>query len=189
MAYEETRNFLLSRLPKQAVGAEIGVWQGDFSARILEKAQPRLLHLIDPWLHRTDPSHANALYGRAQQEQMDQLHSAVCSKFAAQMASGQVCVHRTTSADAMGKLTPESLDYVYIDGDHAFEGVSADLELSFTRVRPGGLICVDDHVLGKWWGDGVVRAVNMFLGAHAAELELVMMHNWQVVIRKRPPPA
>lgn len=185
MAYEDTRNFLLSRLPKNAVGAEIGVWRGGFSARLLEQAQPRLLHLIDPWLHRSDDSHANALYGRAEQQQMDEHYAAVCKRFEAEIAANRVQIHRATSAEAMSSIAPDSLDYVYVDGDHAFEGVSADLELSFGRVRPGGVICVDDHVLGKWWGDGVVRAVNLFLGKHADEVELVMMHDWQVVIRKR----
>ncbi|MDJ0634304.1 MAG: hypothetical protein QNJ34_14035 [Xenococcaceae cyanobacterium MO_188.B29] len=42
------RQFLLERLPKNSVGAEIGVHLGDFSEKILEIVKPNKLHLIDP---------------------------------------------------------------------------------------------------------------------------------------------
>ncbi|MFK7943852.1 MAG: class I SAM-dependent methyltransferase [Paracoccaceae bacterium] len=185
MAYEETRNWMLDRLPNGATAVEIGVWRGDFSARILERAHPKLLHLIDPWAARPDGVHAQSIYGRSSQDNMDGIYAEVQQRFASEVAEGQVQIHRATSAKAMARFAPDSLDYVYIDGDHAFDAVSVDLELSFQRVRPGGLICLDDHMMGKWWGDGIVRAVNTFLGAHPERLHLQFVGDWQVVIRKR----
>ncbi|WP_284164620.1 hypothetical protein [Frigidibacter sp. SD6-1] len=48
------RAALLARLPVGSVGADIGVWQSDFSARILETVRPSRLLLVDPWLFRPD---------------------------------------------------------------------------------------------------------------------------------------
>jgi len=45
------REELLKYFPKGGVGVEIGVAQGDYSAEILQSAQPGELHLIDPWSH------------------------------------------------------------------------------------------------------------------------------------------
>lgn len=67
MSYEEARTHVLKGLPRGAVGAEIGVWRGDFSARILETGQPRLLHLVDPWAHSELAVHAQSFYGRTRQ--------------------------------------------------------------------------------------------------------------------------
>lgn len=185
MSYEQARALVAKMLPKGAVGAEIGVWKGDFSDLILKTAAPRLLHLIDPWTLVEDPDHANAWYSTQRGQDIDQIYADVQTRFAAEIATGQVQIHRKASTDGMGALPDDSLDFVYVDGDHAYDGVRADLELSVAKVRSGGLICVDDHMLGKWWQDGVVRAVNEVLGAHPRGLMLQFVANSQVVIRKR----
>ena len=53
---KDDREWLLKRLPKRSVCAEIGVYEGRFSELILRIARPRKLHLIDPWKYETDPS-------------------------------------------------------------------------------------------------------------------------------------
>lgn len=40
---------LLELLPKDGVVAELGVDKGDFTKMILEKCNPRKLHLVDSW--------------------------------------------------------------------------------------------------------------------------------------------
>lgn len=35
--------------PTDSVGAEIGVFKGEFTAHILRRVQPKELHLIDAW--------------------------------------------------------------------------------------------------------------------------------------------
>ncbi len=44
------RKAVLDMIPKGAVGIEIGLWKGDFSAQILRAARPGTLHFVDPWL-------------------------------------------------------------------------------------------------------------------------------------------
>lgn len=185
MAYADTRLRLLKALPSEGIAAEIGVWKGDYSAQILEYARPKTLHLIDPWALREDPAYDTAYYGAARAADMEAIHQGVLERFSTEIDTGQVIVHRAPSASAMANLPDGSLDFVYVDGDHAFGAVRQDLALSFMKVRSGGFICIDDHVIGKWWKDGIVRAVNDFLGTHAEALELKFCSDTQVVIAKR----
>src|SRR5688572_8310234 len=71
------RKKLLSMLPTNAIGAEIGVWRGDFSADILSSCNPNRLYLIDPWIIQSDEAHAQSRYGRAQRVDMDNVHNGV----------------------------------------------------------------------------------------------------------------
>jgi hypothetical protein len=45
------RDEVVARLPKEGIGAEVGVWKGDFAANLLQRTKPRRLYLIDPWMH------------------------------------------------------------------------------------------------------------------------------------------
>ena len=38
----------------------------------------------------------------------------------------------------------EKLDFLFIDGDHSYDGVKADFEMYAPMVRPGGLIAFHD---------------------------------------------
>lgn len=185
MSYADTRMRILRMLPKGGIGAEIGVWRGDYSERLLDIATPRKLHLIDPWAVRMDPNYDAAWYGKARGVDMEATYQQVCARFAAEIKSGQVAIHRKLSTEAMAEFPDGALDYVYVDGDHAYEAVRQDLELSVHKVRTGGAICVDDHMVGKWWGDGVVRAVNEVLGRYPTSLQMVFCADSQVVIVKR----
>lgn len=52
----------------------------------------------------------------------------------------------------------ESLDFVYLDGDHEYSAVMADLEAWWPLVKPGGIIAGHDWVLDGWHADDAYRA-------------------------------
>ena len=53
--------------------------------------------------------------------------------------------HAQTTAHAVARLLgPRRLDFLFIDGDHTYEGVKRDVELYRPLVRPGGLIALHD---------------------------------------------
>jgi hypothetical protein len=179
------RDFLLEMLPKHSVCAEIGVWRGRFSARILEVVRPARLHLIDPWLFMTDDLYSKSRYGgsKAQsQVDMERIYESVLERFRRPIAQGIVQVDRSTSEAAAAEFEDGYFDWVYIDGNHLYEFVRRDLELYFPKVKGGGLVAGDDYGETGWWEDGVTRAVNKF--ASSGRCELVLTQARQFVLRK-----
>ncbi len=161
------RKQLLEQMPAGGVCAEIGVWEGDFSARILEINKPRLLHLIDPWRYESDEVYKDAWYGGKKainQEQMDAVYDRVTKRFATQVRAGTVVIHRSASSEAVSAFADGYFDWIYIDGNHLYEFVKLDLELWRPKVKHGGYITGDDYTDREdlWYRGGVKKAVDEF---------------------------
>jgi len=158
----DRRATVLRAIVKDAVCAEIGVWKGDFSECIRATAQPRTLHLIDPW--RFEPSYPQRWYGGAaarDQDDMDRIYQDVVRRFA---DDPRVIIHRLNSESTARHLATVTFDWVYIDGDHSYESVRNDLELWAPKIKPGGVLAGDDYT----WRDEqenfpVRRAVQEFV--------------------------
>jgi hypothetical protein len=167
----DLRGMLLERMPKHARCAEIGVWKGALSRRIVDITKPRALHLVDPWRYR--PDFPQRLYGGKEahaQEDMDQIFRQVLERF---KSVESVQLHRKTSREFF-QACREQLDWVYIDGDHSAEAVLEDLEFCWKRVKEGGIIAGDDY----YWRDSdgslsVRRAVDRFCGNHGCKMDLI----------------
>jgi hypothetical protein len=181
----KNRDAVISALAHGGTGAEIGVFKGDFSAELL-RTQPNRLHLIDPWRSVDDDRRRDALYGigRRSQADMDQIHASVVARFASEIATGQVVIHRALSSVAFAALPNRSLDWVYIDGDHRYDAVLADLRMALAKTRPGGLICCDDYMVYGWFGDDVIRAVHDFRQEAASEMTLALVAGSQIIFRR-----
>jgi len=174
--HEQQRERLLALLPAGGACAEIGSWKGDFAAVILASRRPQRLHLVDPWEYHADDERADADLERGAR-QMDEVYESVLERFRSEIERGQVLVQRQRSLDAAASFADESLDWVYIDGDHAYEAVKGDLEAYYRVVKPGGFLAGDDYgvaggsqclsadgapLLIGWGGDGIRRAVDEF---------------------------
>ena len=184
--HRRERARLLRRLPKHSVGVEIGVWAGDLSAAILRAVRPVQLHLLDPWAFAPDERYEQAWYGGARagsQAEMDEVYKRVLQRFETEIADGAVVIHRSTSAEAAAGFEDASLDWVYVDGNHLYEYVRADLELFAPKVRPGGLLAGDDYGTPGWWDDGVRRAVDRFLVTQAGTYAPVLLRD-QFLLRR-----
>jgi predicted O-methyltransferase YrrM len=161
------RERLLDLLPRCAVCAEIGVWRGDFSARILAKTCPAELHLIDPW--EFQPEFPDRAYGGSVAtgaRDMERLYERVTARFAGRP---NVTVHRAFSDDCLTTFPDRHFDWIYIDGNHYYDFVKRDLELAIRKVRPGGVVAGDDYHWGEGDGYPVKRAVLDVLHAHGMD--------------------
>ncbi|HEX8225340.1 MAG TPA: class I SAM-dependent methyltransferase [Allosphingosinicella sp.] len=173
-----SREELIRHLPKGGVGAEIGVAEGTFSAALLAAAEPKELHLIDPWSHlETGP---DPLLGSGHLEAVDR---AAGGKFAPPAANpdgdvafaavaarfegdARVRLHRQFSYKAAGSFADGMFDFVYIDGDHHYEFALRDLQDFAAKLKPGGLLFGHDFfedAFAREENYGVVDAVNAFL--------------------------
>jgi hypothetical protein len=179
---EAVRGRLLEAMPKGGTCAEIGVWEGKFSARILEICQPATLHLIDPWAYM--PEFGNTGFGRKKNEHlMDEKFREVQAAFA---GDARVVIHRATSDVALAALPDASLDWVYVDGNHNEPFIGNDIALCLQKVKPDGIIAGDDF---NWQADTsgapVKRAVEAVVAAlgDAASLKL-MANQWIIRLRR-----
>lgn len=73
-----------------------------------------------------------------------------------------------------------SIDFIYIDGDHAPDMVYLDGVNSFRYAKQGGIILFDDYN----WGDVHNAGIDRFLEEYAGKYEL-MLKDYQVMIRKK----
>jgi hypothetical protein len=138
---DKVRRKMLKALPKNGVGAEIGVWEGRFSEVILEVCCPKTLHLIDPWEY--DANFSNTGFGRKRNaDRMPKMYQMVADRFA---GDERVILHRATSQDALLELNDASLDWVYIDGNHNDPFIDLDIAMSLKKVKLGGIIAGDDY--------------------------------------------
>jgi hypothetical protein len=175
------RRFVLERMPRGAVCAEVGVYKGALSARILRTVRPTRLHLIDPWKFEGGKTYRCSWYGGwkgGSQARMDEVHASVVNRFRRQIAAGQVVVHRNSSTDAAAEFPDACFDWVYIDGNHLHDYVKGDLEAFEPKVKPGGWITGDDYGVRGWWDHGVTRAVDEFAACRRFERVILKHHQF-----------
>lgn len=154
-----SRNSLLKILPKQSVCAEVGVWEGEFSKRILKITKPNKLFLIDAWstVNFIDKSNYQKT---TNQKKLDSMFSNVTKTYS---QYNNVEIKRGSSHEILESFPNSYFDWVYIDASHFYDDVLLDLEIAKKKVKPKGLIVGDDYVvLEKKWKNDVFRAVNDF---------------------------
>lgn len=180
------REFLLEIMPKGSTCAEIGVWKGDFSEKILLTSRPSKLYLIDPWKFDDDETYKDSKFGKTfgqNQQKMDLVYESVLKRLDADIRAGRAVVIRETSEEGMKRIRDNSLDWIYIDGNHEYSHVLKDLALSLRKVKANGFITGDDYTEGGWWKGGVKKAVDEFLG-NTESVRLVRIFGNQFVMRK-----
>jgi len=118
------------------VGVEIGVLEGEYS-EILCKSNPELkLYSIDAWLFY--PMRKNA----RKQKDYDKIYKVATER----LSRYPNCeIIRKWSADAVNDFADESLDFVFIDGDHEFRTVTNDIADWSKKVRKGGIVAGHDY--------------------------------------------
>ncbi len=178
------RREMLRTMPHGRLSVEIGVWRGEFSRILLDELMPSKLCLIDPWGVQPDADGGASLAGARSQSDMDRIYEAVKDTYATEIAKGQVSVVRDFSVPALRLFEDQSIGFAYLDGDHSYEGVKADLDAVLPKMIEGGVIMLDDYHRRGWWKDGVMRAFHEFLGANSAHLRLKAIKGAQVAVQK-----
>ena len=139
LRYNLGRLRVLYLVRPRAICAEVGVWKGDFSERVIRLRRPRELHLIDPWLF--EAKYPCRWYGgdaAKNQDDMDIIEQSVRRRFA---ENSVVIIHRSKSVEAADQFPDECFDWIYIDGDHTSEAVFNDLQVWFTKLEGAGSSC------------------------------------------------
>ena len=140
---------------RDLLGVEVGVNEGEHSIKILNYLNIEKLYLIDPWKEYVDARTGKVTLGN--QNIMDKRYNKVKNLFS---KYSNIELLRETSKEASGHFKNNSLDFVYIDGDHSYENVKLDLNLWYPKLKLYGVLGGDDY--GHISGRGVVKAVNEF---------------------------
>ncbi|NQU26446.1 MAG: class I SAM-dependent methyltransferase [Candidatus Nealsonbacteria bacterium] len=143
------------------VGLEIGVFGGRSLAPVaaaLGKHGQALLVGVDAW---SAPVAINGLDGAehvrfwGQQGMLDDAFGR-CRQFVERHGLSRSCLLLPVTSTRAAELIAGAIDYLHIDGSHG-NGAAHDATLWVPRVRPGGLIVVDDTDGQRW--PGVQEAV------------------------------
>ncbi|MDQ5906905.1 MAG: hypothetical protein QG592_331 [Pseudomonadota bacterium] len=156
------------------IGVEIGVYKGWLSARLLAANGSLFLHMVDPWTADVSGSYLTTddKLARSSQDQHDDAMRQALE--GVKPFSGRYKVHRMTSEQAAELFESESVDFVFIDGDHSYDGCALDIRCWWPKVKPGGILSGHDYRDERNYG--VQKAVHEFLGER--ELRLGLNHTW-----------
>ena len=153
-AYNSSREDLGKLFAKLGykTGAEIGVSRG-IHAKSLCKTIPDLkLFLVDPWEAYDQPLITKE---RAEERYQD------CVK---RLKGYDVEYLKVPSMDGVRYFMDESLDFIYIDGLHTFDGIMSDLIFWSPKVRSGGIVSGHDYL--EFPQSGIIPAVRAYVTGH-----------------------
>ena len=140
------------------VGAEIGVNKGRFSKWIchqMRRVKPKLF-LIDPYKSYKEYSEY------LDQNEMDAIYAAAQVR----LAKYNCEFVKKMSMEAVKNFNDNSLDFVYIDGNHDYQYVVNDIAEWSKKVKPGGIVSGHDyskymfqvvHAVNGWWHRGTLN--------------------------------
>lgn len=144
-------------------GAEIGVSRGEFSEKILQTVSGAKLHCVDPWDTYKD--------SRLTAERQALNYASTLNRLDRFIKDGRCVIHKEYSDKVSEKFQDASLDFVFIDGMHTFDGCVTDLIKWCPKVRKGGMVALHDYCAMN--RNGVIKAVDAYTYCH-------MIHPWYV---------
>ena len=152
------------------VGAEVGVYKGEYTEKFCQAGLG--MYAVDPWM-------AFPGQGRTQQvqERQDFLYGHACRTLAPYGLVPGGGIIRKTSMEAVGDFTDGSLDFVYIDGDHSFRHIAADICEWEKKVRAGGVVSGHDYFNTRAAAVNIVCNVEAVVDAYTKAFEI---DNWYV---------
>ena len=116
-------------------GVEVGTNRGKFASFVCTVNPMLHLTCIDPWITYEGNS--------VSQETQDAVY-----KYAVKhLAKFNITIMRKTSMEAVQLFSDSSIDFVYIDGNHAFDYVLQDIVQWAAKVKNDGIILVHDYCL------------------------------------------
>jgi hypothetical protein len=123
-------------------GTEVGVSKGEHARTILSKYLGHL-YLVDPWTMQ-DPQEYEDITNSEDHESNLYTCATNLSKY-----ESRYTIVRKKSSLAANDFENESLDFVYIDANHKYSFVKADIEAWFPKVRTGGIVSGHDY-FNEW---------------------------------------
>lgn len=154
---------MMRELAAGELGAEIGVQDGIFSRFILDNTPVKRLHLFDLNENRIDEN---------------------------VLADERTVFHMGDSSSNLAELTDIQFDWIYIDGDHSYDGVKKDGDVAVQRIRENGILFFNDYTI---WSPvesfpyGVIPVVNSLVNNQGFDIIAVALNKtgyFDVAVRR-----
>jgi hypothetical protein len=160
-------------------GAEIGVWNGGLSSILLAEKPDLTLAMVDSW-EGEGAAYVNeaGAAGAALWSHADQAQNLKIALHVTEFAASRRRIVQMRSTLAAAEFADASLDFVFIDADHSYEGCMADIVAWAPKVKSGGWLCGHDYANTHHPEFGVKQAVDEFTAAHALPLEIDRNFTW-----------
>jgi predicted O-methyltransferase YrrM len=127
-----------------ARGAEVGVFKGIFANRLLKNLPDiQTYYCIDPWAH--DEDYKKTLRPRSSENKvnLNQAYKAFLKN--TNNWKNKRIILQMTSMEALNRVVDESLDWVFVDGNHAYEYAREDIIGWSKKLKVGGLLAGHDY--------------------------------------------
>lgn len=176
----------LKSVVKQHLGTvgtaiEVGVWRGDYSRNIARTLAPDRFIGIDPWeLYEGYTDKPGNEFNN--QEGLDHLYLNVKESFEKEFDYAEIW--RAHSVNASKHFENNSVDFVYLDADHKYEPVAADIQAWWPKIKTGGILAGHDYIAKSHIEEfGVIKAVDEFRNANGLPLNTTdeQFATWWVV--------
>lgn len=137
---------------ENVTGVEIGSYSGESSLIFINSGRFKTLFCIDPWVNGYDPNDPASLSNHKAEKVFD----------ANTRNYKNIVKIKDYSYNVHTRFEDDSIDFLYIDGCHTYEGVKTDLELYFKKVKKGGIVGGHDFYLNSESWSGVKKAILEF---------------------------
>lgn len=154
------------------VCVEIGVARGELTQSFLENVPTiKSYAAVDPFLGGYD---SKDLMSRWLENEKAGVAWAQAVMYRMRDYGCKFKMYHGKSEDMVQHFANHSIDCIFVDGDHTYEGVKLDIDLWHSKLRPGGTFFFDDVSTVFM---GVVRAVDEFAEKYNLRVVRINTHN------------
>lgn len=170
---------VIDRMPRDRpiYGAEVGVWDGRMSEQLLRELDNLILVCVDRWEPPSkDDSYYNSGSSIARQNQEVYNISYGMYRQRTDPFRDRVIEIKDDSVAATAGIKNMVLDFVFLDGDHSYAGVTRDIIAWLPKVKIGGYI--GGHDYGHPDQGQVERAVLDYFADFPGVIEIDRNRTW-----------
>ena len=148
--------------PRLLRGAEVGVFRGQNSKELLKHYPQLQLTMIDSG------------WGNEFRNKFEPCEVEKEAREKVAFAEGRYSIITTPSPQCAADFEDESFDFVFIDADHTYDAVKADIAAWWPKVRPNGVLAGHDYrsLMDRKGKFGVSQAVDEFVDEKRLSVEV-----------------
>lgn len=140
---------MVDTFPSGSHFVEIGSWKGKsavaMAVEIINSGKQIYFDCVDPWYDRVEDESEEYFknYNTGYDNRVDSLYETFLKNI--DPVREYITPMRMTSMEAVELYEDESLDFVFIDGNHEYEYVNEDIQKWLPKIKSGGVLAGHDY--------------------------------------------